>query len=393
MCSSLPAMTSYADYKPLTFHDAARRFTDGNDNPRAYLERCLETIAAREPVVKAITAINETGARADASVARWKAGSPLSPIDGMPVAIKDLLETRDMPTEMGCAAMKGNFPKRDNAGVWALRQAGAARRADGQGPEHLRGRHAPAGAVGQQPRGRAFAQGHARHPPCHRVAAPEAGGRRRTRRPDLTTNLPLAPHRRRRHPAVMHRPAKTGPSTASIGSPDPRSLQAGLDGRHSSDRQNETGQHHPRHRNERRHRSRLGGTACPGATDRPLREGPRARQTCPQPAGKLSPHCRAALPSGRPVRGGPGGDGRRRSGGPPSTRSGRSSGERSDSGGGRSSRAARRHHGGPHLDRLPYPPLLRLANFSCIAMSGSPSQIRPRIEGPPGASPEERTVR
>src|SRR5690349_4914482 len=120
-------MTAYADHKPLTFHDAARRFTDGNDNPRAYLERCLETIAAREPVVKALTAINETGARAaaDASAGRWKAGKPLSPIDGMPVAIKDLLETRDMPTEMGCAAMKGNFPKRDNAGVWALRQAGA----------------------------------------------------------------------------------------------------------------------------------------------------------------------------------------------------------------------------------------------------------------------------
>jgi len=72
-------------------------------------------------------AINEAGARAaaDASAARWKAGRPLSPIDGMPVGIKDLLETRDMPTEMGCAAMKGNFPKRDNAGVWALRQAGA----------------------------------------------------------------------------------------------------------------------------------------------------------------------------------------------------------------------------------------------------------------------------
>src|SRR5918996_3410628 len=123
----LADMTTYADYKPLTFHDAARRFTDGNDSPRAYLERCLETIAAREPVVKALTAINETGARAaaDASAARWKAGKPLSPIDGMPVAIKDLLETKDMPTEMGCAAMKGNFPKRDNAGVWALRQAGA----------------------------------------------------------------------------------------------------------------------------------------------------------------------------------------------------------------------------------------------------------------------------
>ena len=120
-------MTAYPDYTPLTFHDAARRFTDGNDSPRAYLERCLETIAQREPVVKALVTINETGARAaaDASAARWKAGKPLSPIDGMPVAIKDLLETKDMPTEMGCVAMKGNFPKRDNAGVWALRQAGA----------------------------------------------------------------------------------------------------------------------------------------------------------------------------------------------------------------------------------------------------------------------------
>ena len=120
-------MTAYADYKPLTFHDAVRQFAGGNDSPRAYLERCLETIAQREPVVKAFTVMNEPGARAtaDASTARWKAGKPLSLIDGMPIAIKDLLETKDMPTEMGCAAMKGNFPKRDNAGVWALRQAGA----------------------------------------------------------------------------------------------------------------------------------------------------------------------------------------------------------------------------------------------------------------------------
>src|SRR5678816_3500886 len=90
----LADMTAYADYKPLTFHDATRRFTDGNDSPRAYLERCLETIALREPVVKAFTAINEAGARAsaDASSARWKAGKPLSSVDGMPIAIKDLLE-------------------------------------------------------------------------------------------------------------------------------------------------------------------------------------------------------------------------------------------------------------------------------------------------------------
>lgn len=120
-------MTAYKDFKPLTFHDAAKRFADGSDTPRAYLERCLETVAAREPVVKAFTAINEAGARetADASTVRWKEGKPLSAIDGMPLAIKDLLETKDMPTQMGCEAFKGNFPKRDNAAVWALRQAGA----------------------------------------------------------------------------------------------------------------------------------------------------------------------------------------------------------------------------------------------------------------------------
>lgn len=111
----------------LTFHDAIRAFAEGADTPRAYLERCLEAIALREPVVRAWVVTNQAGARdaADASAQRWRAGRPLSPIDGMPLGIKDLLETRDMPTQMGCQAYRGNFPKRDNAAVWALRQAGA----------------------------------------------------------------------------------------------------------------------------------------------------------------------------------------------------------------------------------------------------------------------------
>jgi Asp-tRNA(Asn)/Glu-tRNA(Gln) amidotransferase A subunit family amidase len=115
------------DFRGPTFHDAARRFAEGADTPRAYLERCLETIAAREPVVRAFAALNEAGAReaADASAARWRAGRPLSAIDGMPVGVKDLLETRDVPTQMGCEAFRGNLPKRDNAAVWALREAGA----------------------------------------------------------------------------------------------------------------------------------------------------------------------------------------------------------------------------------------------------------------------------
>lgn len=114
-------------FKGLTFYDVTASFADGSDTPSAYLDRCLETVAAWEPVVKAFAFYNEDTARAaaDASAKRWKEGRPLSAIDGMPVGIKDLLETKDMPTQMGCAAFEGNFPKNDNAAVWALRQAGA----------------------------------------------------------------------------------------------------------------------------------------------------------------------------------------------------------------------------------------------------------------------------
>src|SRR5215813_3514427 len=127
MISTVPKSYDPREFRALTFHDAAARFRDATDTPRAYLERCLENIAAREAVVRAFVTLNEAGARAaaDASTARWREGRPLSAIDGLPVAIKDLLETKDMPTQMGCEAYRGNFPKRDNAAVWALRQAGA----------------------------------------------------------------------------------------------------------------------------------------------------------------------------------------------------------------------------------------------------------------------------
>jgi Asp-tRNA(Asn)/Glu-tRNA(Gln) amidotransferase A subunit family amidase len=114
-------------YRGLTFHDRLSAFREGKDSPRAYLDRCLAVVAEHEPVVQAFAHLNEASAiaAADASTARWREGKPLSPIDGMPVGIKDLLETSDMPTEMNCAGLKGNFPKRDNAAVSALRNAGA----------------------------------------------------------------------------------------------------------------------------------------------------------------------------------------------------------------------------------------------------------------------------
>ncbi|CFP13178.1 amidase [Bordetella pertussis] len=56
-------------HTPLTFHDRTQAFLDGGDSPRDYLERCLDTIARREPVVQGWVVLNEAGAReaADAS--------------------------------------------------------------------------------------------------------------------------------------------------------------------------------------------------------------------------------------------------------------------------------------------------------------------------------------
>ena len=114
-------------FRQLTFHDSIAGFADGTDTPRAYLERCLAVIAEREPVLRAWVVLNESLARemADAATARYRAGRPLSLIDGMPIGIKDLMETKDMPTEFGSAAFVGNRPKGDTAVVQALRQAGA----------------------------------------------------------------------------------------------------------------------------------------------------------------------------------------------------------------------------------------------------------------------------
>ncbi|MGE3936978.1 MAG: amidase [Rhodospirillaceae bacterium] len=112
----------------LAFAPNVPKFVDGADTPRAYLERCLETIAAREPEVKAFVATNVEGARAaaDASTARYKAGRPASPIDGMPVGIKDVVDTHDMPMEAGSPIMKANRPLTDAPSVYWLRRGGAA---------------------------------------------------------------------------------------------------------------------------------------------------------------------------------------------------------------------------------------------------------------------------
>lgn len=126
MPKNSPSMYDPRTYKPLTFHDCVPHFLEGTDTPRAYLERCLSTIDARESVLHGWQALRAEGARQDAdrSSARYKAGRPLSPVDGMPIAVKDVIETKDLPTTLGLRDYQ--IPaERDSPSIRALREAGA----------------------------------------------------------------------------------------------------------------------------------------------------------------------------------------------------------------------------------------------------------------------------
>ena len=119
-------------YDPATvelcsFHDAVPGFLEGSDTPRAYLERCLDVIAAREPSIRAFVVMDVEAARlaADQSTERYNAGKPFSRTDGMPFAVKDLFKTTDFPTELNSPLLKGERHRFDSAHVYAMRKGGA----------------------------------------------------------------------------------------------------------------------------------------------------------------------------------------------------------------------------------------------------------------------------
>jgi Asp-tRNA(Asn)/Glu-tRNA(Gln) amidotransferase A subunit family amidase len=109
------------------FLPATADFVSGKDSPRKFLERCITDLDAWEPKVGAFVTLNLATARtaADRSTDRWRAGKTLSSIDGIPIGIKDIIETIDMPTENGSPLFAGFRSQRDSASVAALREAGA----------------------------------------------------------------------------------------------------------------------------------------------------------------------------------------------------------------------------------------------------------------------------
>jgi Asp-tRNA(Asn)/Glu-tRNA(Gln) amidotransferase A subunit family amidase len=102
-------------------------FRSGKVSPRDYLDDTLTRIERLDPTIGAFVIVNSEGARraADESAKRWRDGKPLSTIDGMPIGIKDVIETADMPTAQGFPPFAGQKSGRDSAAVHALREAGA----------------------------------------------------------------------------------------------------------------------------------------------------------------------------------------------------------------------------------------------------------------------------
>jgi Asp-tRNA(Asn)/Glu-tRNA(Gln) amidotransferase A subunit family amidase len=109
-----------------SFSSQRQKFLSGETTPREFLESCIAQIERREADIKAFAHLDLPAARqaADAATQRYRDNRPLSAIDGMPVGIKDVFDTIDMPTEMGTPVHAGRWPDADAAHVYALRAGG-----------------------------------------------------------------------------------------------------------------------------------------------------------------------------------------------------------------------------------------------------------------------------
>ncbi|HWM44389.1 MAG TPA: amidase [Burkholderiales bacterium] len=111
----------------LSAADAARQIREGKLTSEELVQGCLERIRALEPRVQAWTFLDEEHALAQARALdeRKRNGEPLGPLHGVPVGLKDIIDTADMPTENGTAVHAGRTPRDDAAVVRMLRGAGA----------------------------------------------------------------------------------------------------------------------------------------------------------------------------------------------------------------------------------------------------------------------------
>ncbi|WP_353474662.1 amidase [Salipiger sp. H15] len=111
-------------------------FRAGTGDPVGAVEECLSRIARLEPTLNAFSArATDALDRAREAAARWKAGAPCGPLDGVPVIIKDNLVSAGLPAAWGNPELGRRVPERDELPVAALRAAGAIVLGKGNTPE------------------------------------------------------------------------------------------------------------------------------------------------------------------------------------------------------------------------------------------------------------------
>ena len=111
----------------LSASDAARAIRDGAISAAELMQACLARVKEVDGDVQAWTYLDEKHALAQAKARDLdkSEGRPLGPLHGVPVAIKDIFDTCDMPTEDGTVLHAGRTPAHDAAAVARLRDAGA----------------------------------------------------------------------------------------------------------------------------------------------------------------------------------------------------------------------------------------------------------------------------
>ena len=111
----------------LTANQAAQGIRDGVFSSRDLVQSCIAQIQAREPEVQAWAYFDAEHALTQATKADEDraAGKPMGPLHGVPVGIKDIIDTGDMPTEDGTPLHSGRNPWHDAKVVDLLRTAGA----------------------------------------------------------------------------------------------------------------------------------------------------------------------------------------------------------------------------------------------------------------------------
>jgi Asp-tRNA(Asn)/Glu-tRNA(Gln) amidotransferase A subunit family amidase len=111
----------------LTATEAARLIREGAITSQELVGACLARIGERDAEVEAWAFLDPEHAMVQAYAAdQWRlSGRPTGPLHGIPVGVKDIIDTGDMPTENGSALYAGRTPSRDAAAVGKLRAAGA----------------------------------------------------------------------------------------------------------------------------------------------------------------------------------------------------------------------------------------------------------------------------